>query len=59
MVYFKTVNFMVYELYLNKNMEENGLAFLSKLLKKEIRFLKSLYLFCYSFALVLCFGSWL
>ena len=35
MVYFKTVNFMVYELYLNKNMEENGLAFLSKLLKKE------------------------
>ena len=34
---------MVYELYLNKNMEENGLAFLSKLLKKEIRFLKSLY----------------
>ena len=59
MVYFKTVNFMVYELYLNKNMEENGLAFLSKLLKKEIRFLKSLYRFCNSFALVLCFGSWL
>lgn len=33
---------MVYELYVNKKMEKNGLAFLSKLLKKEISFLKSL-----------------